>query len=255
MLQLFGTTLSKALSLRNMDAHNAINKCMSPSFKLKGSLFTLSVLQLLQPDLDQFARELALKKALAPKFFDFTPMVVDVQALALNTHFDFKQLRKILTDNQIIPVGLRGLAENLIPQAKAENFALMHDETHKATKESKTDTALGVKFTSGTKIIEEPIRSGQQIYAQDGDLIIVGSVSAGAELMADGNIHVYGVLRGRALAGANGNIEARIFCQQLAAELVSIAGHYQIFEHIEQLTQRPAQVYLTPQEELIIARL
>jgi len=228
---------------------------MAPSFKLKGSLFTLSVLQLLQPDLDQFERELKVKKALAPKFFNFTPMVLDIQALTIHGHLDFKKLRAILTENQIIPVGIRGLPEALVPAARAENFALMHDETSKNTKDKSEQDTFGIRFLAGTKIIEEPVRSGQQIYAQEGDLIIVGAVSAGAELMADGNIHVYGVLRGRALAGVNGNTKARIFCQQLAAELVSIAGHYQLFENIEQLTQRPTQVYLKDQQELVVARL
>ena len=75
------------------------------------------------------------------------------------------------------------------------------------------------------------IRSGQQVIAKNGDLILLSSVSAGAELLAKGNIHVYGTLRGRAIAGLEGNTTARIFCQKLEAELISIAGRYKIFEN------------------------
>ena len=90
-----------------------------------------------------------------------------------------------------------------------------------------------------------PVRSGQRIYAAGGDLSVVGSVSSGAEVMADGNIHCYGPLRGRALAGTRGNTEARIFCSDLQAELVSVAGHYRVNENIPaELRGVPVQVYL-----------
>lgn len=81
-----------------------------------------------------------------------------------------------------------------------------------------------------SKIITTPIRSGQQVYAPGGDLIVLAAVSAGAEILADGNIHVYGPLRGRALAGVQGDTNARIFCQSLEAELISIAGHFKLDE-------------------------
>jgi len=83
-----------------------------------------------------------------------------------------------------------------------------------------------------TRVVTTPIRGGQQIYAQGGDLIVLAPVSPGAELLADGNIHVYGPLRGRALAGIKGDTSARIFCQQLAAEMVSIAGQYKVAEDL-----------------------
>ena len=83
-----------------------------------------------------------------------------------------------------------------------------------------------------TKIITSPVRGGQTVYAEGCDLVVIASVSPGAELMADGNIHVYGPMRGRALAGHKGNTKARIFCQQLSAELVSIAGKYRVSEDL-----------------------
>lgn len=223
---------------------------MTPSFKLKGSLFTLSVLQLLTTDLDQFAKELEIKVHLAPKFFNYTPMVLDIQVLN-DEEIDFVKLKTILTQNKIIPVGIRGAKVEWIQAIRKLDLAIMTDPGKNDKEEVPGGSAT---FAVGTKIIAEPIRSGQRIYAEKGDLIIIGSVSSGAELLADGNIHVYGALRGRALAGVNGNIHARIFCQQLAAELVSIAGQYQIFEHLGELTQGLTQVYLK-NNELIISRV
>ncbi|MGY6631965.1 MAG: septum site-determining protein MinC [Wenzhouxiangella sp.] len=81
-----------------------------------------------------------------------------------------------------------------------------------------------------TRFVDRTIRSGQQVYARDADLVVVGSVSPGAEIIADGSIHVYGTLRGRALAGATGDEQARVFCRDFQAELVSVAGHYKILE-------------------------
>ena len=83
-----------------------------------------------------------------------------------------------------------------------------------------------------TRIIERQVRSGQQIYARDGDLVVIGNVGAGAEVIADGSVHVYGALRGRALAGAQGNSEARVFSLDFHAELVSVAGIYKVFEEL-----------------------
>jgi septum site-determining protein MinC len=99
------------------------------------------------------------------------------------------------------------------------------------------------------------VRSGQQIYTPDGDVIILGAVSAGAEVIADGNIHVYGVLRGRALAGVKGDIETRIFCQSLEAELISIAGRYRVSEQISPADRgKPAHIRLV-EDRLVIEPL
>lgn len=94
-----------------------------------------------------------------------------------------------------------------------------------------TGSESGVRAeTSTSRIVEGMVRSGQQIYAPGGDLVVLGSVGAGAELVADGHVHVYGSLRGRALAGARGDASARVFCLDFRAELVAIAGHYRLFD-------------------------
>ena len=106
-----------------------------------------------------------------------------------------------------------------------------------------------------SRMILRPVRSGQQIYVPEGDLIVVAPVGAGSELLADGCIHVYGPLRGRALAGVNGDDTARIFCQSLEAELVAIAGHYQINEDLApEWKKKVPQVWLE-KERLMISTL
>lgn len=104
---------------------------------------------------------------------------------------------------------------------------------------------LQVVVHKPARMITEPIRSGQQIYASDGDLIVVNSVSTGAEIAADGCVHVYGTLRGRAVAGARGDTGARIFCRHFDAELVAIAGVYAVAEQIPgELRKQPVQIRL-----------
>src|SRR3546814_16675676 len=96
-----------------------------------------------------------------------------------------------------------------------------------------------------TRIISDPVRSGQQIYVADGDLVVSTTVSPGAEVVADGCVHIYGALRGRAIAGARGETRARIFCRRFEAELVAIAGVYALAEQMQgDMRGKPAQVVL-----------
>ena len=105
-------------------------------------------------------------------------------------------------------------------------------------------------------LVDRPVRSGQQLHARDTDLVVVGQVGPGAEVIADNNIHVYGPLRGRALCGVSGNTGARIFCQSLEAELVSVAGNFRMLETIpENLRGRPAKIFLDNEERLSIEPL
>jgi len=104
-------------------------------------------------------------------------------------------------------------------------------------------------------IQKTPVRSGQQLYAEQRDLTVLTTVGAGAEVISDGSIHIYGSLRGRALAGASGNVEARIFCREFHAELVAIAGHYKVLDDIpRELRGRPVQVWLDG-DQLMLAAL
>jgi len=208
---------------------------MTSSFQLKGSLFTLSILQLQNNQLEELDLQLAEKIKLAPKFFQNAPVVIDCQKLNLGQYpIDFKELAALLRRHRLVPVGVRGVGESTL--AEAAGFAILSDTTAMVSK-NKPVEAMEVVTPAperrSSRLITQPIRSGQQIYAEGGDLIVLSSVSPGAELLADGHIHVYGTLRGRALAGINGDEKARIFCQKLEAELVSIAGQYKIFEEME----------------------
>lgn len=107
-----------------------------------------------------------------------------------------------------------------------------------------TAPAIAAKSEPGV-MHTQPIRSGQQVYAQNKDITVMATVGAGAEVIADGSIHIYGALRGRALAGASDNVNARIFCREFHAELVAIAGHYKVLEEIpKNLLGKAVQIYL-----------
>ena len=225
-------------------------------FQLKGGLYPLTVLQLLGTDLLAFERQLEAKIQQAPKFFHHAPIVIDLQKLSQSQEgdltIDFNHFVSILRKKQLIPVGIKGgsalqqaaaaTAGLAILQDNAKEFAKIEDSAIKPASTavpvtvpsaSPSSSAPDPRFVSQSKIITEPVRSGQQIYARGCDLIILAPVSHGAELLADGNIHIYGPLRGRALAGVTGNEKTHIFCQSLEAELISIAGQYKISEDIE----------------------
>ena len=190
-------------------------------------------------------------------------MVIDLKNAKLKTgDFDFKSFGKVLKKNKLLPVGIRGCSPQQLTCAREAGFATMLETDpnksflgHIDDGKNPANSSPSASNNHQTLLITKPIRSGQQIYAQSADLVIVSSVSPGAELLADGNIHVYGTLKGRALAGVNGNTRARIFCKQLKAELISIAGQYKIFEDLQTHdTSNPKQIYLDD-GQLVISSL
>ncbi|MDR0184707.1 septum site-determining protein MinC [Lysobacter arvi] len=125
----------------------------------------------------------------------------------------------------------------------------------KAAKQAPPAAAAPVAANVAPGMIQSaPVRSGQQIYAENRDLTVLTTVGAGAEVISDGSVHIYGPLRGRALAGAKGNEQARIFCREFHAELVAIAGHYKVMEEIpKELRGKAVQVWLEDQQLKIAA--
>lgn len=223
----------------------------TPPFELKGSLFTLTVLHLFQMDRAAIERHLAEKVKQAPSFFNNTPVVIDLEGVADSPEgLDFNGLYELLRAHGMVPVGMRnGTPIQQVAARLAGLPTLPESRANGAKKPDKTEPV------SRSRIVNHPVRSGQQIYAPDGDLIVLGAVSAGAEVIADGNIHIYGVLRGRALAGVRGAVETRIFCQSLEAELVSIAGHYRISEQLDSADRgKAAQIHLM-EDRLVIEHL
>jgi len=227
----------------------------SRAFEIKGSVFTLSVLHLLTTDLQAIAAELRARSPQALEFFRDAPMVLDLHVLEESgAAVDFAILLRLLREHHLVPVGVRNVRHAHQEAALAAGLALLPGtrqlrEPPPAATEPKEPAP---PVTPASKTITQPVRSGQQIYAQGGDLVVVAAVSAGAEILADGHIHVYGPLRGRALAGIKGDVHARIFCQTLEAELVAVAGNYRVIESPgEQGWGQPAQIYLTDNRLLI----
>ncbi|EGM69866.1 septum site-determining protein MinC [Shewanella sp. HN-41] len=195
-----------------------------PSLELKGASFTLSVLHINSSDLHAVMAELDSKLAQAPQFFLGAPLVVNLSAIQDND-FNLHGLKELLLSRHLVIVGITGATTVLSNQAKALGLAIV-----KAGKQSTTPPPAPRQ----TKIVKQNIRSGQQVYAKNGDLIIFGAVGNGAEVIADGSIHIYGALRGKAMAGAAGDPTAVIIAHSLEAELVSIAGQYWLAENLQQ---------------------
>lgn len=224
-----------------------------PQFELKAGTFTLPLMRLLGTDMAAMAQQLADKVEQAGHFFYHAPIVIDLKEVP-TAEVDFPMLLSLMRGHNMIPVGVRGGTASQHDAAEAAELAVLSDSRPvrsenksaiNSTLSTPAPTKAATTITNFTTLVTKPIRSGQRIYVQDGDLIVLGQVSSGAEIMADGNIHVYSVLRGRALAGLKGNSDARIFCLDLRAELISVAGHYRISENIDtQLGGRPVQIYL-----------
>ncbi len=201
--------------------------------ELKGSSFTLSVVHLNHSDPEVIRLALQDKIQQAPAFLQNAPIVLNVSKLPIDA--DWAALQQVVISAGLHIVGVSGCNDEtqksiltqaglpLLKEGRAQNIS----PTRAPEPIIKTETII-----TKSRIINTPIRSGQQIYAKNSDLIVTSMVSAGAELVADGNIHIYGVMRGRALAGANGDTTSQIFCTHLSAELVSIAGEYWLSEGI-----------------------
>lgn len=222
------------------------NFLKSQTFQLKGRLYTLTVLQLMHLNLPLFEDELKAYLLKAPKLFSHAPIVIDCGEINISLD-ELNSLKAICQKQGLMIVGVQGSYANLDAIAEICGLAVLGASAKRdkpLTLPEPEPTSEPIYETSyDSKLITLPIRSGQQVYSKHGDLIIVSPVSHGAELLAKGHIHVYGPLRGRVLAGITGDKNARIFCQSLDAELISIAGVYKLSEDIEP-PQGPCQIYL-----------
>ena len=226
--------------------------------ELKGSTFTLSVLHLTDTDPQQIKELLEAKVAQAPHFFNFAPLVVNVERLESTP--DFESLKDIIEREDFVLVGVTGARDDATKvAAKAAGLAVM--TAGKAVVSTQEPAPQPVEREKEepvlipTKVHHGNVRSGQQIYAAGGSLVIIGTVGNGAEVIADDSIHIYGSLRGRALAGARGNTQARIYCQELDPELVSIAGTYQLSDALpKEMNGQHVHVHLE-QDKLIFEKL
>ena len=209
--------------------------------EFKGSSFTLSVVHLHHHDPAVIRKALQDKIDQAPDFLKNAPVVLNVATLSAD--FNWKQLQQAILATGLRIVGVSGCKDEALkrmivraglPVLAEGKEARPRAEAPQPAPTPEPQPVVTETAAAKTRIVNTPVRSGQQIYARDADLIITSSVSAGAELVADGNIHIYGMMRGRALAGASGDRNCQIFCTNLAAELVSIAGEYWIMDQIPQ---------------------
>ena len=235
------------------------------SLELKGSLFPLSVLHCSDLSISSLQSLLTAKLAQAPAFFYQAPIVINLQDN--DSSPDFVALKQLFTELKLVLVGVTGA--NAEQKAAAQQAGLAVLQAGKATAVKAAEPATQVVAPATTtqaqvvvqpqpmdsKIVEQNVRSGQQIYAKGADLIIKGAVGAGAEVIADGNIHIYGTLRGKAIAGAGGDNTKRIFCYNLQAELVSIAGNYWLSESLQgSFWGKPSCIKLQD-DQLVLAEL
>jgi len=205
--------------------------------ELKGSSFTLSVVHLHEAKPEVIRQALEDKIAQAPAFLKHAPVVINVSDL--EAPINWQQLQQAVLATGLRIVGISGCKDAALKAEIDEaGLPLLTEGKDKAPRaEPPAPPELPVTPVTKTRLIDLPVRSGQRIYAPNCDLIVTNHVSAGAELIADGNIHIYGSMRGRALAGASGDRDAQIFCTHLEAELVSIAGVYWLSDNI------PAEFY------------
>lgn len=208
----------------------------APAFQFKGSMLPFTVMELETRDLSRIEAELPAKLAQAPGFFEYAAIILGFEKVP-GAGLDVAAVVELLRIHRLLPIGVRGGDEAICEQARGIGLAWFPAQPESAARRpaparreqrsaAKTPAIVG-RTHRGT------VRSGQQVAALDGDLVIVGAVNPGAEVLAAGSVHVYGPLRGRALAGIHGDAAAAIFCRELEAELVSIAGTYKRREDIE----------------------
>lgn len=246
-------------------------------FDFKGEMTLLNVLQLRETDLQDIEKALSERSAGVGGLLKNTPLIVDVKSLLGNlsvsdTALDFTGLRDLLIEYGFMPVGIRHVDEAQREAAQTAGWVLLPAGRAAPPLEAKGDASGDVSDVPAAtdvvqmseqsseqsaaactlKLIDRPVRSGQQVYNPHGDIVVLRHTSAASELLANGSVHVYGALRGRVLAGVQGDTTARIFCQQLEAELVSIAGCYRLLEEEDMPLKGQAVMISLQADKLII---
>lgn len=213
---------------------------MPEAFRLRASNYSLLTLRLISGRADEVLPALGDQFRRAPGFLRFAPIAIGLDDLA-ESEVDFAALVEGLRALEIMPIGVVGGTQPLRAAAAVAGLPALRPS---GQKDSEVDLAAPAASAAPPASPAEPVRpamprsmlvtqnvrAGQRIYAQGSDLIVMGQVNAGAEVLADGNIHIYGALRGRAVAGASEDVEARVFALNFDPELVAIAGFYAVRE-------------------------
>ncbi|MGB0713662.1 MAG: septum site-determining protein MinC [Gammaproteobacteria bacterium] len=192
--------------------------------ELKGSLHTLTSLRMLSADPELVGEAVRRRVEQAPDFLSHAPVVLDL-GLLLELP-DLVALAERVRAAGMIPVGVTGSLEGLAEAAHEAGLASISKRERRASKPESEARPTPAPTPGSAKLVRQTVRSGQQVYAPGGDLVVLASVNPDAEVLADGHIHVYGSLRGKALAGVQGNTDARIFARKLDPQLIAVAGNY-----------------------------
>jgi len=207
--------------------------------RLRGRSFVAFVFAPIVPIVDWLA-DIDATLDRSPGFFVGKPIVLDLSAVDLS-RAAIAHLVVSLEKKNIRVLGIEGVEATLLTPTMPPLLTGGRQCAVREIEPAKPE----VKPPSTSLLLDSPIRSGQSVVFPDGDITILGSVGSGAEIVAGGSIHVYGTLRGRAMAGVNGNSAARIYCQKIEAELLAIDGYYQTAEELDAaLRNRPAQAWL-----------
>jgi septum site-determining protein MinC len=226
-------------------------------FELKNTSLPLVAVVLRSPDLGPLADELGERLRETPNLFHNDPVVVDLSALRdEGATIDFPALVKLLREHRMQPIAAAGGSAEQMEAALAAGLSEAPEpgpapapRIEKVVQEVIREVVRevpGPAIAVPTMVVDKPLRSGQQVYAKGGDLVVLAPVNIGAEVIADGHVHVYAPLRGKAIAGARGNAEARIFTTHLQAELIAIAGVYRTSEQPlpADVAGKPSQIRL-----------
>lgn len=228
-------------------------------FVFKGEMTLVNVLALQSSEVEAIGAALKQKREVSP-VLSRGPIIVDCQGIQTDCqNIDLKLLADVIREADFIPVGLRNFPEDLTYKAVEAGWAILRPGAVARAPQAASIPVEMLPTKSNNHpaqphlvLVDKPVRSGQQICALEGDIVVLQHTSAGSELLAAGSVHVYGSLRGRVLAGILGDTQARIFCQKLEAELVAIAGRYRLLDEVDTpLKGRPAMIYLSG-EKLVI---
>ena len=247
------------------------------AFDLKSTAWTLTALRLQTANLAELVAALDQRFGGSPGLFDNDPLVIDLGPLReTDDVVDIAGLLLHLRRHKLLPIAVQGGSPTQMAAARAAGLAEALDAAPQSTPAARAADSGEVEVFRDvvrdvvrevevlrevpapavpTMVVDRPLRSGQRVYARGGDLVVLAVVSFGAEVIADGNVHVYAPLRGRAIAGARGNTEARIFSTCLEPQLMSIAGIYRTTETPlpADVLGKPAQVRLDGEKIIIEA--
>ncbi len=201
---------------------------MSQAINLQESTISLTVLQLLTDDIQQIKYEINQKIDKNPDNFINSSIILEPK-IKLDDPTFLALLVEFLYQLQIVPIGIKTQDQVMQQQAEYAGLAVFSSQLNTNTTSSLTENS-----TYTTALIINNVRSGQQVYAKNRDLIVTGSVNPGAEVIADGNVHIYGQIKGKVFAGGSGSKQAKIFAYNLNPEMLSIAGLYQLSEDIDE---------------------